>query len=250
MGNLIPRADDYGSHPEATRAILEACRVGWVKNVSVLVVAPRAAEAARELARYPHVCVGLHFSLSAEWQHERCSPASGARALCDEEGSFPPEPSVLHERKLGADILVAEVRAQFELASRIGLDVRYLDEHMGCGWIGVNPTGTKLADVIREECARRGVIYHTDRCSSYIGAELGPAEYAKQVASSSTDVLLVTHPAYDEGSIAADRFRHVPDERGREAKLRRRDLDLLLDPALPRELAKLGIELLRYDEVR
>jgi ornithine carbamoyltransferase len=46
---LISRGDDFGSFPEANKAMMDACRNGWLKNVGCIVVSKYLKQDVREL---------------------------------------------------------------------------------------------------------------------------------------------------------------------------------------------------------
>ncbi|MBD2867190.1 ChbG/HpnK family deacetylase [Paenibacillus arenilitoris] len=71
---LVTRGDDLGSSRSANAGILEACRSGLLKNVSVMACAPYAEEAAELLRDAPGVCFGIHATFNAEWDFVRWGP--------------------------------------------------------------------------------------------------------------------------------------------------------------------------------
>ena len=122
----MTRGDDAGSCRSANLAVLEAAQKGILRNVSVMVPGPAFQEAARMLAGRQDICVGLHVTLTAEWDSPKWGPVlppEKAPSLVDSEGRFFNTPMILHQRKASADEMMAEIQAQLDLARSCGMEV-------------------------------------------------------------------------------------------------------------------------------
>lgn len=90
---------------------------------------PAAAALCRE---HPEVDMGVHLTLTSEWDAYRWGPISTrdpASGLIDAEGCFPRAVApVVHGAELGA--VRGELAAQLERALAAGIDVSHLDCHM------------------------------------------------------------------------------------------------------------------------
>lgn len=139
---VIINADDFGLCDEVNRATIETLRHGAVSSASVMVPAPRFAEAADYARTHPETDVGVHLVLTSEWnRRNKWGPVLGADAvpsLVDGEGHLWPHPGRLFAcaRPQEAE---AELRAQVMKALGAGIDVSHVDSHMFVlhGWHSV-----------------------------------------------------------------------------------------------------------------
>jgi len=128
---VILHADDYGMCHSTNQAIGQLMEEGAVSSTTLMATCPWALEAA-QVARAGHYDVGLHATLTSEWETYRWGPLGrigNADTLVDEEGYFPR--SVEPVRRADPSQIRAEVTAQIEWALRLGLDLTHLDNHMG-----------------------------------------------------------------------------------------------------------------------
>ena len=70
--SLIVRADDMGSFRSANIACMEAFEKGIETSIEVMVVTPWFPEAARLLRENPGIDVGLHLTITSEWDNIKC----------------------------------------------------------------------------------------------------------------------------------------------------------------------------------
>jgi len=124
---LIVNCDDLGFCHAANQGVYEALRSGLGTSASLMVPCPWAADAA---ARYDGDDVGVHLTLTSEWEAYRWAPLTAGRSLVDEQGRLPRTSEAVWA---GADLdeVVRECRAQIEQALGWGVDVTHLDAHMG-----------------------------------------------------------------------------------------------------------------------
>lgn len=134
---LFTKADDLGNTHAANAAILEAHCTGILRNAGLMVNPACAEEAARMFAGVDTLCLGLHATLTAEWDALRWGPVLGAEkvpSLVDEKGYlFKTTQAVREHAKL--DEVMAELEAQLRKALALGVDVKYADLHMGGAWV-------------------------------------------------------------------------------------------------------------------
>lgn len=137
---LIVRGDDIGSCHAANLACIKTYREGIVRTVEVMVPAPWFNEAAKMLRENPGLDVGVHLTLTSEWQFYKWGPLTESPSLVDEQGhfypmtrqrdDFPPNTGFL-DAKPKIDEVERELRAQIELAVKKIPSVSHLSCHMG-----------------------------------------------------------------------------------------------------------------------
>lgn len=137
---LIVRGDDIGSSQAANEACIRCYREGIVRSVEVMVAAPWFPHAARLLRENPGLDVGVHLTLTSEWESIKWGPLTEAPSLVDKQGHFFPMTSQRDDFPPGTGFLEArpnldeverELRAQIELAQRELPRVTHLSAHMG-----------------------------------------------------------------------------------------------------------------------
>jgi predicted glycoside hydrolase/deacetylase ChbG (UPF0249 family) len=137
---LIVRGDDIGSSHAANVACIRCYREGIVRSVEVMVSAPWFNEAAKMLKENPQLDVGVHLTLTSEWENCKWGPLTEAPSLVDPQGhfypmtsqrrDFPPHTGLL-EASPKLDEVERELRAQIELAVKTLPNVSHLTCHMG-----------------------------------------------------------------------------------------------------------------------
>lgn len=146
---LVTRGDDSGACHSANVAIRDACTEGILRNTSIIVPGPAFEEAAEMYRDMDDLCVGLHATVTAEWDAVRWGPVLGpdkVPSLVDEDGHFPTDTHKLNDMEADPDEMMREIQAQLEMARAHGLDIAYIDTHMGFGWVrGIGDRVKKLA---------------------------------------------------------------------------------------------------------
>ncbi len=137
---LVVRADDMGSSHAANVACIQAYREGIVRTVEVMVPGPWFNEAVRLLAEHPQLDVGVHLTLTSEWEDCKWGPITRAPSLADGRGHFLPMTSQRPDFPAGTGFIEAhpdlreverELRAQIEIARKAIPRISHLTCHMG-----------------------------------------------------------------------------------------------------------------------
>ncbi len=128
---VVINADDVGMCQSTLPAFFNLVDAGLVSSGSIMVSCPWFPEAARWCRRHPRVDVGIHLTLTSEWDGYRwgpistCDPASG---LLDAEGYFYRNQSMWENPDPQA--IRVEMQAQVERALEAGIDLTHIDCHM------------------------------------------------------------------------------------------------------------------------
>lgn len=150
---LVTRGDDAGVSRSANLAIRSCAEQGILKNASLMAPTHHIEHAVEVLGGVPGLCLGLHLTLTCEWTSPRFGPLAVADApWLDEDGAFPTTGNVLHEREAKAELMAKELSAQLDHLTALGAKVRYIDQHMGVGW--VDDLDARVEDL----CQAKGLI--------------------------------------------------------------------------------------------
>lgn len=125
---VIVNCDDLGSSHAANDAVARALADGVATSTTLMVPCPWSRQAALDAG--PDADVGIHLTLTSEWEGYRWRPVTPAPSLRDAEGCLPRTNDEVWARA-DPDEVRTELRAQVELALGWGLDVTHLDSHMG-----------------------------------------------------------------------------------------------------------------------
>lgn len=134
---VVPHVDDLGTSHGANHAFLDLASRGLVTCGSVMVPGPWFREIVDASAVSPTLDVGIHLTLTSEWNACRWAPistVSRASGLIDEDGYFPRDVASLR-RRLVPEAAETELRAQIERALSAGLRPTHLDAHMAAAML-------------------------------------------------------------------------------------------------------------------
>jgi len=127
--NLVMQSDDFGMCHAGNEGVVRAFRDGILTQASVMVPCPWFAEAV-QLATEHAIPVGVHLTLTAEWDYLRWGPLTGGRSLVGSDGRFPKTIEAVRENADQGEML-EEFLAQVELFKEHELEPGYFDCHMG-----------------------------------------------------------------------------------------------------------------------
>jgi chitin disaccharide deacetylase len=239
---LIVRADDFGMCHAVNEGILRAFTEGIVTQASVMVPCPWFTEAAA-MTRAHAIPVGVHQTLTCEWDFLRWRPLTAGLSLTGPDGTF--LRSVIEARDaIAHEEAVAELLAQVARFTAADLTLDYLDIHMGA----VAPKAyAEVADQLDtlflysalarergltsiEGLSERESSDKKDWLLSYL-SELEPGTH-----------MLVVHPGVGGPELAGITGPgSVPYRWAEEYRIA--DLDVLTDPEVAALISERGIEL-------
>ena len=218
----IVHIDDVGMCHGANVAYLELFRTGAVDSGSVMVPCPWFAEIAAEAQRDRSLDLGVHLTLTSEFEGYRwraISTISLASGLLDDDGFLPRNCSKLRAR-LVPEAAELEMRTQIDRALGAGIDATHLDAHMGAALIPELLAGTlKLGREYRLPVVLPRDLY------SYIGAlkmgAIDPQPYVQAVTELAK-----------EGLPVVDHFRMTPGVPTERSEAAYRELLTSLSPGI------------------
>ena len=148
------RADDFGMSRSVNQALRAMVETGIPFNASVMMVCPWVQEAADILKEAPQVSVGLHLTLTSEFEQLKWGPITGnqtAASLVDERGYFRTSVKDFLLSDYNLKEIENELRAQVDRALAMGMRVDYLDHHMG-----IARSTPEIAAIVEKIAAEHG----------------------------------------------------------------------------------------------
>ncbi|GAB3784378.1 carbohydrate deacetylase [Spirosoma horti] len=258
---LIVRGDDMGYSHAGNEAILTCYKDGIEKSIEVLVPSPWFPEAVTMLEQIPTADVGIHLTLTSEWDNVKWRPLSDCPSLRDADGYFYPmvrpnknypKRSVVENDWKLADI-EKEFRAQIELAMRKIPRISHLSGHMGCTSLNdeVNALVRKLAQEYHipqydVKLGEAGVIH-----AGYVGAHTTSDEklqsFMKMLESleAGKTYIFVDHPGLNTPEVQA--IHHIGYEN--VAADRQGVTDTWTNPRVKELIKTKGIQLIGYNDL-
>lgn len=203
---LIVRGDDMGSSHAANEACIRCFTQGILRSVEVMVPAPWYLEAVQLLREHPSLDVGVHLTLTSEWDRCKWGPVTHAPSLCDQRGHFPATVAGFLESGFHLEEVEAELRAQIEIALRDIDQVSHLSSHMltTVATPELRELTQRLAHEYRLPLEQEGVQF-----AGFLGGAdldaLGKERYLLQILEGLTPGvwLVVDHPGLDTPEMRA-----------------------------------------------
>lgn len=130
---LILHADDAGMCEEANIAVERYLETGQIQSAAVMAPCPNADEFIEWAKAHEDLDVGMHLTLTSEWETYRWGPVSDPG---DVPGLIDPEGKLWHEvpgvvQHASAAEVEKEIRAQIDKAIAMGYQPNHIDTHMG-----------------------------------------------------------------------------------------------------------------------
>jgi predicted glycoside hydrolase/deacetylase ChbG (UPF0249 family) len=154
---LIINADDFGLCHATNEGIFQLLEEGAASSATVMMPCAWSREAVKWSAARPEINVGVHFTLTSEWESYKWGPVSrrgDVASLVTKEGWFPSDVRTV-ELQADAAQVKAECIAQLEMAKAMGLEPTHADNHMGSVY-GM-ATGRDFMKEVFEVCAAYGL---------------------------------------------------------------------------------------------
>ena len=212
---LIVRGDDMGFSHAANHAILETWKEGIMTSVEIMVPVPWFPEAAKLCNENPSMDVGIHLTMTSEWENMKWRPLTGPSSLTDDDGYFYPmvwpndnygEDKALKTSGWKIEDVEKELRAQIELAKKHIPHISHISAHMG-----FTSLDEKVAEMTEELAKEYGL--HIDleaigvKRARYMGEKATPEQKIESFIAMLNSLeagniyLFVDHPAYDVAEV-------------------------------------------------
>ena len=257
---IIFRADDIGSSHTANLACIDAYKNGVARSVEIMVPCPWFLEAVKMLKEVPGYDVGVHLTMTSEWENIKWGPITNAPSLVDENGYFFPTywpndrfPS---ERTFtGNDWEIKEVEQ--ELRAQVEMAMKHLPgriSHMGIH-MGGTSADPKIAEVHAMLANEYGLLtslapYNVKYFNGFNGARLGEEMILNLIQALEEvgpgDYLFIEHPGYDTREMQAighDGYYYVAQNRDGVTRA-------WTDPGVMEVIERRGIELISYADIK
>lgn len=130
---MIVHVDDVGMCQSGTEAFAELFEFGIVSSGAIMTPCPWALEAIQYAKSNPSADLGVHITLTAEWETYRWGPLSSrnrSTGMLDAQGYFPRTAEEMQANGKKRAVR-KEMIAQIEWAIENGLNPTHADTHMG-----------------------------------------------------------------------------------------------------------------------
>ncbi|WKN44535.1 polysaccharide deacetylase family protein [Tunicatimonas pelagia] len=256
---LIVRSDDMGFTHAANEAIIKTYKNGITTSVEVMVPTPWFSEAVKMLQEYPDLDVGVHLTLTSEWENIKWKPLTLAPSLTDDYGYFYPmiwpndnygEDQALHAQDWKLEEIEQEFRAQIELAKREIPQLTHVTGHMGC-----TNMDEQVEVLVRKLTEEYGLAIFPEDLEVKPARYQGSKETTEEKISSfiamlesltSGTYMFVDHPAYNTPEVQAVYHTGYTNV----AADRQGVTDLLTNSEVKKTIDRLGIELIDYADLK
>ncbi len=131
---LVIHADDLAAAHSENEASIKAMQGGLVSSASVMAPCPWFPEIAQYAKANPQHDLGLHLTLTSEWNGYKWGPVASpdrVSSLVDSFGYFYSDCAAFAAHAKLEEVAL-ELRAQVERAKAMGLLPTHFDSHMGC----------------------------------------------------------------------------------------------------------------------
>lgn len=261
---LIVRGDDMGYSHSGNLALIDSYKNGIQTSIEVIVPSPWFPEAVKLLKEHPETDVGIHLTLTSEWDNVKWRPLTWVPSLVDNSGYFfpmsfknenYPELSI-QENEWNLEEIEQELRAQIELALREIPRISHVSTHMSFNRIDqkihvlvVNLSREYGIHISLEEFGVQQVSYAGLSWQESIAASSEVKERAfiamlRSLKSGNTYMFL-DHPGYENEELNA--ISHIGYEG--VAKDRQGVTDVFTSERVKGIIEELGIELISYKDL-
>lgn len=223
---LLVRADDAGSSWSSNMGCLKACTDGIVRSVEVMMPCGWVSHAARLFNGRPEIDVGIHLTLTSEWDAVRWRPLTDAPSIVGDDGYFRPlllprpgdERPSLQESDWSVDDIARELRAQIERGVAAFDNASHVSAHMAPHFSAFD---RRVGEIVAELCQEFRLIdvppgHRLARFEGYPkhprGAKRREAVFVEQLSALKAGThMFVDHPAVESAELRATGHKGYED---------------------------------------
>jgi predicted glycoside hydrolase/deacetylase ChbG (UPF0249 family) len=264
---LIIHADDLGAAHSVDAATFDALDRGAVSSASIMMPTPWVTEVAAYAKAHPNADLGLHLTLTSEWETYRWGSVESSDkvpSLLDSAGTFPSEdgPVATTAKPLEVE---RELRAQIERAKALGIHPTHVDSHMGslfttpelaATYVKVareyhvpflavkgNPPGAPQAPLSEKDVVLDAVII----AGPQVPRDQWKAFYLNAIANIKPGLTeMIVHLGHDDAELRAVTVNHEPYG----SAWRQRDYDVVTSPEFKKTLRDHHVTLVTWRELQ
>lgn len=199
---LLVRSDDMASSRAANKASIDVVKNGISRSVEIMVPCAWFFEAAQLLKENPGIDIGVHLTVTSEWNGVKWGPLTNAPSLMDWYGNFPATTGEWYNKPWKLEEVEAEYRKQIEMAMKEIPTVTHISSHMGAP--DVKP---ELKELVKKLAKEYNLIYETEGLTRLPDFGWGKAQTFEEKETAFINMLnklepgktylFVEHPAYD-----------------------------------------------------
>lgn len=212
---LVVRADDMGAGHAVNVASIQVCEEGIARTVEVMVPTPWYPEAVKMLNEHPNIDVGIHLTLTSEWENIKWRPLTNVKTFVNEMGffhpmtwqnnNFPPNSAFL-TTDFDLNEVEKELRAQIERAVKDIPRITHVTSHMGTA--SCTPELKSMLDRILKDYNLKNDLLDYNAGVSYGEADGTPEERESALIESLEKLtpgtyMTVIHPGLDTPEMQA-----------------------------------------------
>lgn len=251
---LLIRCDDIGMCHSVNLAAKKLIEAGVPFSASVMFACPWYLEAVEILKTYPNVSVGVHLTLNSEWKNYKWGPILGKEivpSLVDSNGHFFSSEEQFQKSNFKIEEIERELRAQIERALHSGLQIDYLDHHMGTAVS--TPELRSLVEKLAGEY-KLGISRYFNEAYQTLWADPPEnklsrlLEIVSQLQIDRVN-LLVIHLGLENPEMKALIDLNYPEDPFRVSQHRQVELDGLCSRAFEKELDQRHVKLVTYRDI-
>jgi len=262
---LILHADDLGVAHSVNVASFDALDKGAISSASIMMPTPWVKEVADYARTHPNADLGLHLTITSEWDTYRWGSVESADkvpSLLDSTGTFVNEAAPVAARAKPAEV-ERELRAQVDRALALGIRPTHLDSHMGANFTtpeliatfvkvardyrlpflaikpgpGVPPMPLLPNDVVLDALIMAGAEVPRDQWKQF---------YLDAVANLEPGLTqIIVHLGHDDAELQAVMVNHEPYG----ATWRQRDYDVVTSPEFKKALQDNRVTLVTWRDL-
>jgi predicted glycoside hydrolase/deacetylase ChbG (UPF0249 family) len=247
---LLVRVDDAGTSLAANQGCERAVRDGIARSIEVMMPGAWVCDAASRFSGLTGVDIGIHLTLTSEWDRVKWRPLTHAPTLVDGHGFFRPR---FEASAWNLAEVEAEFRAQIELGTRLFPQASHISSHMTRHFEDVDPRLGEMVRSLAEHFELRDDRLGTDGLPRVVGYPPFPRDAEARVASfvetvsnlASGTSIFVDHPAVLSDEMRAqghDGYEDVAEDRAA-------CLAVLTDPRVADAVRQHDVQLISYRDL-